>query len=501
MRRPSLACESARAMTPQFFDPAIITEPRSAGRCAAPGASAVNLFWPSRNEHLVRSIVLSPPRELYDPRTLGLMREVTLLAGAIRSGEDSEMLEGWIDMLKARSAKLLDRIAASLSCAASATNLVLRAQALRGQPLAALAGELAKLDEQALFALCGGLATWHGKSRAIYHSALFAAIDHEAEALIARVAALRAETEAYLRTLVSPRLVLGVAPLMKITRLFLCGGEANFYPKHFTYFLPEDEGVKRAPLKKTVVFGNIYQALYSHVTVPFVGRRATLATAPEAAADVVYDRLVLWIRGHDTGHQVRLPETDYQVLRAQGRWLSMVLQECLADVFGFLMSAGGPWSSALPQRLSDRTVAGVIFLREMLRYLCRGGDDFPDAGAALIELSFLVRKGYLDADPEVPALSTTFERLHEGIRGLAAALTATVLANDERATAAFVETYYRQGLRDLVARFGTCSTVLDYVQDLGEEVTAGGGELPIAPAAAPRLRGGVPSRRPPADRA
>lgn len=51
----------------------------------------------------------------------------------------------------------------------------------------------------------------------------------------------------------------------KIIDLFGIAGEADTFPKHFAYFMPEDQGIKYSPNKRTVVFANTYLALYQHI--------------------------------------------------------------------------------------------------------------------------------------------------------------------------------------------------------------------------------------------
>ena len=149
-------------------------------------------------------------------------------------------------------------------------------------------------------------------------------MDRPLNAVIAAVDTRTAETEAFLRDLVDPRLELQSPPAIKFTRLMFCGGEANLYPKHFAYFLPEDEGIKHAPRKKTLVLVNVYREMYRRVSEPF--SRHVVADPVEGDPDAIDLQLTLWFRGHDTGHGVRLPETDFTAMRCEGRWLSMVMQ-------------------------------------------------------------------------------------------------------------------------------------------------------------------------------
>src|SRR5207253_2070000 len=53
----------------------------------------------------------------------------------------------------------------------------------------------------------------------------------------------------------------------------------------------------------------------------------------------------LWCRGHDSGDQLRLPQTALRELHVVGREASIALQEAFADTIGYLAVAGGPWPS------------------------------------------------------------------------------------------------------------------------------------------------------------
>jgi len=432
-------------------------------------------FWPERDRHVVATMRLEDPAQSgLSPAAVEALRQATQLSETLRNAEDvghdaDPARDGLVSFLRAQTAAALDRAAAQLSCPGSARSLQLRAAILRGAEPRAIQRELVDLDENELFSVCGPLGTWLGKSRTTYHSGLFALVDRPLNAVIAAVDTRTAETEAFLRDLVDPRLELQSPPAIKFTRLMFCGGEANLYPKHFAYFLPEDEGIKHAPRKKTLVLVNVYREMYRRVSEPF--SRHVVADPVEGDPDAIDLQLTLWFRGHDTGHGVRLPETDFTAMRCEGRWLSMVMQEAMADVFGFLMSTAGPWTEVAPT--ADRGVAATIFLREMLRYLCRGGDDFPDAGAALIELSFLAAHGYVDLDTSAgPRLATTPDRLFDGLVALARLFARTALANDRDGMRGLLDRYYRNGARDFVAACGVCDLVLDYAQDLSPQTEA-----------------------------
>ena len=430
-------------------------------------AAATARFWPERSRHSVAAIkLLNPTESGLSEAAIAALREATQLAEIIRNVEDLEDLraaEGLGFVARTKTADALERAAAELSCPDSAASLRWRAHMLRHGPDRKLYEDLSGLDEKVLMSVCGPLGTWLGKSKGTYHSALFAIVDAELNSIIAQVDACQTQSEVFLRDLVHPELVLGAPPAIKFAELMFCGGEANLYPKHFAYFLPEDEGVKRAPRKKTLVLSNIYREMYNRISTPF--SKDIIPEICGAAAGVIDLQLALWFRGHDTGHEVRLPQTDYKVMRCEGRWLSMVMQEAMADVFGFLLSTSGPWTEVAPN--ASLELASNIYIREMLRYLCRGGDDFPDAGAALIQMSFLHQHGFIDLDHSRVRIHTTHARIYDGMVALAKTFTETALANNVVGIQALIRRYYHdETARDFVRRCGVCDMVLDYTPHL-----------------------------------
>jgi len=292
-------------------------------------------FWPPRQRHTVKTVPLANPLDSgFDRRTAQAMRSVTVASDALRCLQND--VQSWHtehDELRQRVVGALNDVAFGLSCPESIQAIRLRGQAMAGRPMRDISADLLALDEQQLVTVCGELGTWLGKSPKRFHSSLFCVVDRHSEREIRRVDSRLADTAEYLRSVVDRRLTLMDPPSMKVADLMYCGGEANLYPKHFAYFLPEDEGLKRAPVKKTLTLGNVYRDLYCHVTNPFAADKIGLAGG-QRANNAVKSCLVRWFRGHDTGHGVRLPDTDYKVLRRCGWWTSMVLQETLADSFG-----------------------------------------------------------------------------------------------------------------------------------------------------------------------
>lgn len=358
----------------------------------------------------------------------------------------------------------LDKATEWLECEDSILSLRLRSKMLREGASRDVHEELVGLNEQELISVCGPLGTWLGKSRKLFHSALFAIPDKKINIMIKKVDRSHLECQRFLRTLVHPKLIVQTPPLINFANLMFCSGEADLYPKHYAYFLPEDEGVKKMPSKKTLVFINVYSQMYSLISKKF-SENIIQSSVDGASNDDVKNQLALWFRGHDTGHGVQLPETNYKAMRCRGHWLSMVLQETIADVFGFILSTSRPWVEISVR--SDLRLASDIFVQEMLRYLCRGGDDFPDAGATLIQMSFLCQNGFIELDFNTIQIKYDPDRLYDGMVVLAKYLTENVLSNDTgRITDLIDAHYHNQEIRDFVRLCGVCNLVLDYEQSI-----------------------------------
>jgi len=218
---------------------------------------------------------------------------------------------------------------------------------------------------------------------------------------------------------------------------------ANTYPKQFAYFLPEDEGVKGAASMKSVVYANLYQTRFQRVSLPL----AEETLVPFQLNDLTPYRslrdLLLWFRGHDIGHSLRLPETDYERLQSVGLEKMWILQEAIADVMGYLMVVNSPWGHAFQL---DPAECSAVFLAELLRYIRRGPAWFPDSGAGFIELSYLLSHEYVSLMADGEQLAWNPDRLYDGMVALAGELVNIVLRADvERATALFAEHNFHPG--------------------------------------------------------
>lgn len=365
---------------------------------------------------------------LYELAALGnAIHELQLLDGSFCYPEVTKALQK-------QSADLLMQISSSLP-GSIAEVLQLRAYGLRGEAQAHIQAALRQIyaPSDPLILLCGPLSTWRGKSRRNLHSVVASVPVHDLNAFIARADSLLAENIRYLWDVLNqPALSVSDSPSFVVTDIITCGGEANTYPKQFSYFLPEDEGVKRAKHKKTIVYANLYNTRFQRVSIPL----ATELLVPFQQISLVprcaFEHLLLWFRGHDIGHSLYLPETDYKRLRPLGLEHSIVLQEAMADVIGYLLVTDGPWQKAFDMDIAD---SSVVFLAELLRYVRRGPNWFPDSAAGFIELSYLLDHGCISLTANGTKLSWDPEQMYNGISALARELIEVVLRADlERST-------------------------------------------------------------------
>ncbi len=269
-----------------------------------------------------------------------------------------------------------------------------------------------------------------------------------------------------IRLLVDDQLRLTSIGGFKITNLVAAAGEANLYPKHFAYFLPEDEGVKYADRKRTVVFMNTYQALFKLISLEESRLRVSIIDGGVRASEIG-KYLIAWFRGHDVGHSVMRQETDFRAISKVDRWASMVLQEVLADVFGFLLCSTKAWQTSLSLELS---IACQIYAFEMLRYLRRAPREFPDAGAAFVQVQYLIDRGYAAFDSETGKISLSSTDMTTGMTMLAKELSRSVLAGDVLAAMEFANRYCPHlnaaALDKMSAFLGRSTHTLDYVQPI-----------------------------------
>jgi hypothetical protein len=327
----------------------------------------------------------------------------------------------------------LYRIADLLPASDDRRALQLRAHAVEhGYDDAALTA-LAAIDEEVSFVV-GKISTWFGKQTGGLPTAFGCARDPAGRAALAKVAERHGDIADYAHGL-HKHLRLGQTPAFAVTRLFFMAGEGNRHPKHIAYFLPEDEGVKYSPLKKTYYFKNTHRALLDSISLPLARRFLDLGRPLATSCDEIDPIPMLGVFAHEMGHSVHREATSYAALNSANRWSSVMLQETAADVFGILVVAE-VLAPALGLELADVI---MYHLAECLRYVDRGLGFFPDSDGMFLQLNYLVTFGALTlterrliGDPEVVLAA---------FRSLARVLADTLLADDVDRTIALCRSY------------------------------------------------------------
>ena len=306
-------------------------------------------FWPLDDQHGVGHVRLEdePPdnAEQVTPLLLKLAAQSEAMR-SLQSAEAEALSDSAASVLRGEMAEGLRELA-DLVDEQSAEVIRLRAKGLAGgvdhrEMTLEIAGSG---RPPALEIVCGPLCTWRMKTRIGLHSFLAAARDEAQQELLDQLDdalgdALRAvEAEIDAKGMGVPFKL-----PMNVTNLLLSAGEAAGHPKHFAYFMPEDEGVDGLALEeqRTLYMRNVHLARYSVITIPLA---EALLDGPMAAADApVETTLMPWIRGHDHGHNVIVPSTTYDSwMETLGIEPFMALQEAIADVYGFLMCISDPW--------------------------------------------------------------------------------------------------------------------------------------------------------------
>jgi hypothetical protein len=401
-------------------------------------------FWPLDDQHGVGNVMLEglPPdnAETVMPLLLSLAAQSEALR-SLQTGEAEVLSESAASVLRGEMGEGMRELA-ELVDPASAEIVRLRAKGLTGGiEHREMTLEVARSGRPpALEVVCGPLCTWRMKTRVGLHSFIAAARDEEQQELLDRLDdaledALR-EVEAEIG---AEGMGVPFKLPMNVTDLLVSAGEAAGHPKHFAYFMPEDEGVDGLPLReqRTLYMRNVHLARYRVITIPLAEK---LLKGPMRAAEApIEETLMPWIRGHDHGHNVIVASTAYDSwMEKLGIEPFMALQEAIADVYGFLMTISDAWLSLTGVSRLDMCATHIA---ELLHYLRRGPKYYGDPGAAYVELSFLAEEGYVEIDDK-GRVTWDEEGFCKGMAALASALTeATVAAPDEAGSEAFLARY------------------------------------------------------------
>ena len=401
-------------------------------------------FWPIDDQHGVGHVRLDGEPPSNPTEMMPLLLKLAAQSEAMRSLQTAEgeaLSESTASVLRGEMADAMRELA-DLADPESAEIIRLRAKGLVGGiGHREMTLEIARSGRPpALEIVCGPLCTWRMKTRVGLHSFLAAARDERQQELLDE---LDGSLE---QALASVEAEIGADGMgvpfklpMNVTELLISAGEAAGHPKHFAYFMPEDEWVDGLPLEeqRTLYMRNVHLARYSEITIPLA---ETLLSGPMRAADApVQETLMPWIRGHDHGHNVVVPSTSYDSwMEKLGIEPFMALQEAIADVYGFLMTISDAWLSVTGVSRLDMC---TTHMAELLHYMRRGPKYYGDPGAAYVELSFLAENGFVEID-NAGRITWNEEDFCRGMAALASALTeATVGAPDERGSEAFLARY------------------------------------------------------------
>jgi len=402
-------------------------------------------FWPIDAHHGVGHVALDglPPTNPDEvmPLLLRLAAQSEALRG-LQTSKAEALSESAASVLRGEMAETMRELA-DLVDPDSARIIRLRAKGLAGGiEHREMTLEIARSGPPpALEVVCGPLCTWRMKTRVGLHSFLAAARDEAQQELLDRLDdSLEDALEEVEAEIGAKGMYVPFKLPMNVTNLLISAGEAAGHPKHFAYFMPEDEWVDGLPLEeqRTLYMRNVHLARYRTITIPLAEK---LLEGPMDAADApIEDTLMPWIRGHDHGHNVVVPETSYDSwMETLGIEPFMALQEAIADVYGFLLTISDAWLAITGVSRLDMCATHIA---ELLHYMRRGPKYYGDPGAAYVELSFLAENGFVEIDQR-GRVRWDEEGFVRGMAALASALTdATVAAPDE------------QGSKALLARYG-----------------------------------------------
>jgi hypothetical protein len=285
--------------------------------------------------------------------------------------------------------------------------------------------ELAALPDD-VAVVAGQISTWYGKEIAGRPTAFACRRDQARQDAVGQALLGVEDARRYL-ALLHPDLRLGDLPEFAATRLFFMAGEGNLHPKHIAYFLPEDEGVENCVERKTYYFGNTHQALLTCSSAPLAARFLDIGITFDPADSRFAQIPALGVLSHELGHFVHRPSTGFTALHRSDRWVSAVLQEVAADVFGVLILAD-VWAGRLGLSAADVI---AYYLAECLRYTNRGLGFFPDSDGMFLQLSYFTQIGALTLKPgDEPRLCGDPAVVLAGLRSLGRVLADALLAGE-----------------------------------------------------------------------
>ena len=233
------------------------------------------LIWPERDIHSLTCVDLDPQMPKSVEALLPQLRQLAALGDALRA---LQAIDGaFVDEQQARtlakaSAKLMEEIADSGAVSAEQVEMLRRragALAELRHDTAIAHDEAALSTPQTLTVIAGPMCTFRNKTRTPLHSVVACTAHQRGDELIAALDASSREALDEVNACAAPGRSVGGVFAMQVTDLITMGGEWNAFPKHFAYFLPEDEGAGYGEVfNKTILFRNVYGLRYEHISKP-----------------------------------------------------------------------------------------------------------------------------------------------------------------------------------------------------------------------------------------
>ncbi len=404
---------------------------------ASTAATAVRtpapLIWPERDNHTLTGVDLDPQLSKHVEALLPQLRQLAALGDSLRALQSIDgtfVHEGHARTLAKASAELMEELADSDAVSPEQADMLRRRAAALVElrhDTAIAHDEAALTAPQPLTVIAGPMCTFRNKTRTPLHSVLACSAHEQGDALIAALdassGAVLEEVNGYCGT---PDVTVGGIFAMQVTDLIAMGGESNAFPKHFAYFLPEDEGAGYGEVfNKTILFRNVYGLRYQYISKP-LGDALLKGYRPNPSVDV-RNVLITWMRGHDIAHAVTTPRVGRVEPKDVGHEPWYALQEAIADAYGSAMSFTDTWLELAGCSLDDMV---AVYLAEALHYLRRHPRNWGDAGAASVELSFLATHGAIDVHPD-GTISWETGKVVEGIHKLCTTLERDVVSAPE----------------------------------------------------------------------
>lgn len=426
-------------------------------------------FWPMFDKYNVHVLQMDPPADLSESSKL-LIQETLVLTDMLRCNQNApHSRQGKFDeLIKERLKAAFFLLSSHLTDIDSKLSMEWRARTFEGaETKREYCEKIAQLDEKEIVCYSGAMSTWVGKSRELFYSTFYSVPNKKLQQVSNVIDNNFLACLESFKSIVNTNLINLPSCSYKIVDLFASSGEANLYPKHFAYFMPEDEGVKYAKSKRTIVFSNVYASLFNRISIKQLNLFGwTAYDLPEHQEISTY--LIAWFRGHDLGHSIVTDNTSFRDLSKLDRWGSMVIQEALADIFGFLLCSN---DVVVRELQLDREKLARVYLLEMLRYLRRGPCEFPDAGSAYVQFKFFVEAGCLKLNDH-SEIQMDLEMFYPAVISLAKHLTENFLQGGKNSADVFMRKYCPHHNNDacsqLMTNLGFVTDTIEYEQRIRE---------------------------------